>query len=152
MLKSIPFDFVFDYLPESIVTKKMFGMHYIYWGKKIMLILRSRGNEPDLNGVWVATGKAHHESLKTEIPELGPFFINHNERHGNWLLIQEDADGFEEAAIKVCGMISHGDTRIGKATEKPPLWYGDYADYKKITPIGGKMITPIEGGLVIFAV
>jgi hypothetical protein len=121
MSKTIPFDFVFDYLPDSIVTKKMFGMHYIYWGKRIMLILRSSSNETDLNGVWVATGKAHHDSLKTEVPELGPFFINHNERHGNWLLIQEDTDGFEEAAIKVCEMISHGDARIGKSTEKPPL-------------------------------
>ena len=38
--------------------------------------------------------------FKNEVPELGPFFINHNERHGNWLLIQEDADGFEEGGDK----------------------------------------------------
>ena len=34
MTTSIPFNFVFDYLPDSIVVKKMFGMHYIYLGKK----------------------------------------------------------------------------------------------------------------------
>lgn len=114
MLRSIPFDFVFDYLPAGITTKKMFGMHYIYWGQKIMLILRSRGNEPGLNGIWVATAVKHHESLKTEVPEFGVFVINHDERHGNWLLIRDDADGFEEAAIKVCEMIVHGDQRIGR--------------------------------------
>lgn len=121
MVTSIPFDFVFDYLPAGIVTKKMFGMHYIYWGKRIMLILRRSVNEPDLNGVWVATSKEHHDSLKTGVPELGAVSITQDERQGNWLLIREDAEGFEEAAIRVCDMISHGDPRIGKATKKPPL-------------------------------
>jgi hypothetical protein len=121
MVKPIPFDFVFDYLPTGITVKKMFGMHYIYLGKRIMLILRSRDNEKDLNGVWVATSKEHHESLKNNIPELGAFFINSDERHGNWLLIADNAEDFEGAAIKVCELISHHDPRIGKLTEKAPL-------------------------------
>lgn len=116
-----PFDFVFDYLPTGIIVKKMFGMHYIYLGKKIMLILRKRENESDLNGIWVATSKSHHESLKTEIPELGAFFINGDERHGHWLLLQDDAEDFESAAIRICELISHHDPRIGNITEKPPL-------------------------------
>ena len=74
-----------------------------------------------MNGVWVATSTEHHESLKNNIPELGPFFIAGDERHGNWLLIPADADDLEEAVIKVCEMISHGDARIGKLTEKAPL-------------------------------
>ena len=118
---TIPFDFVIDYLPAGITVKKMFGMHYIYLGKKIMLILRKRDNEPDLNGVWVATSKEHHESLKTGIPELGAFFLNGDERHGNWLLIQDGTEDFESAAISVCELISRHDPRIGKLTEKPPL-------------------------------
>jgi len=108
-----PFDFIFDYLPTSIVVKKMFGMHYLYLGEKIMLILRKRGNEPELNGLWVATSKRHHESLKREVPEFGPFFIDGYERHGNWLFIQCNAEEFEEAAINVCELILHGDLRIG---------------------------------------
>src|SRR5438874_1234200 len=116
-----PFDFVFDYLPANIIVKKMFGMHYIYLGKKIMLILRRRDNEPDLNGIWVATSKKYHESLKADLPELGAFFVNNDERHGNWLLLQDDEDDFEGAAIAICELISHGDPRIGNVTEKPPV-------------------------------
>jgi hypothetical protein len=121
MVKPIPYEFVFDYLPSGIIVKKMFGMHYIYLSKRIMLILRKRDNSPELNGIWVATDKEHHQSLKNNIPELGPFFIDGDERHGNWLLIPDDAEDFEEAAIKVCEMISHGDPRIGKLTEKAPI-------------------------------
>jgi hypothetical protein len=121
MTSVAPFDFVFDYLPANITVKKMFGMHYIYLGKRIMLILRRRENEPELNGIWVATGKEHHQSLKNTIPELGAFFIDNNERHGNWLFLRDDADDFEGAAIKVCELIAHGDPRIGKVTEKPPI-------------------------------
>jgi len=120
-MTSVPFDFVFDYLPANITVKKMFGMHYIYLGKRIMLILRKRDNEPELNGIWVATGKEHHESLKNNVPELGAFFIDNNERHGNWLFLRDDADDFEGAAIKICELIAHGDPRIGKVTEKPPI-------------------------------
>jgi len=120
-MTSVPFDFVFDYLPADITVKKMFGMHYIYLGKRIMLILRRRDNEPELNGIWVATGKEHHESLKNNVPELGAFFIDNNERHGNWLFLRDHADDFEGAAIKICELIAHGDPRIGKVTEKPPI-------------------------------
>jgi hypothetical protein len=121
MTNPVPCEFVFDYLPDSIIVKKMFGMHYIYWGKKIMLILRKRDNLHQMNGIWVATSKEHHKSLKQDIPEFGPFMIDGDERHGNWLLIQAGAENLEEAAIKVCEMISHGDPRIGKLTEKAPV-------------------------------
>ena len=76
MAKAIPYEFVLDYLPPGIIVKKMFGMHYIYLAKKIVLILRKRDNEPELNGIWVATDKEHHQSLKKDIPEFGPFFID----------------------------------------------------------------------------
>jgi hypothetical protein len=114
MSKLVPFDFVFDYLPAGITVKKMFGMHYIYLGKRIMLILRKSVNQPGLNGIWVATDKDHHESLKNNVPELSPFFIDGDERHGHWLLIQDTAEDFEGAAIKVCELIAHGDARMGR--------------------------------------
>lgn len=121
MAKPVPYDFVLDYLPRGIILKPMFGMHYIYMNKKILLILRKRPNEPELNGIWIATSKQYHQSLKKHIPELGSFFINNDERQGNWLFLPEDIDDFEEPAIKVCELISHGDQRIGNITEKAPI-------------------------------
>ncbi|GAC1302233.1 MAG: hypothetical protein NVSMB24_06500 [Mucilaginibacter sp.] len=118
--KLVPFDFVFDYLPVGITVKKMFGMHYIYLGKRIMLILRRSANQPGLNGIWVATDKDHHESLKNHIPELGAFVMDGDERHGNWLLLRDDHEDFEGAAIKVCELIMRGDARVGRVTEKSP--------------------------------
>jgi hypothetical protein len=117
MALPVPFDFVFDYLPTGIIVKKMFGMHYIYLGKRIMLILRKSNDQPEWNGIWVATGKEHHESLKNNIRELGAFFLSGNERHGHWLLMKDNVEDFEGAAIKVCEMIAHGDARIGKETK-----------------------------------
>ena len=76
MAKPVPYEFVFDYLPANIVVKKMFGMHYIYLGKRIMFILRKQDAQSELNGIWIATSKEHHPSLKKDIPELGSFFIN----------------------------------------------------------------------------
>src|ERR1700748_1367975 len=109
MANPIPYEFVFDYLPGNIIVEKMFGMHYIYLQRRIMMILRLRLNEPEFNGLWVATNKSHHESLQRDVPDLGHFFWAGNEQRGNWLLIQDGVDGFEEAAIKVCELISHGD-------------------------------------------
>ncbi len=121
MAQPPPFDFVFDYLPASITVKRMFGMHYIYLGKRILMILRKSVKEPEWNGVWIATSRQHHESLKIEAPALGAFFLDDNDRHSNWLLLKDDAEDFEGDAIKVCDLISQGDARIGKVTEKPPL-------------------------------
>ena len=121
MAKPTPYDFVFDYLPPGIIVKPMFGFHYIYWGKKLMLILCTNLKHPEWDGVWIATDKGHHQSLKKEIPDLSSFFIDNDERHGNWLMIMATAEDFEGSAIKVCEMISHGDPRIGRLTEKGPM-------------------------------
>ena len=121
MSNSIPYESVLDYLPADVIVKRMFGMHYIYRGKKIMLILRKRENEPELNGIWIASNKKNHKSLVDEIPELAPYSVKGDDQHGNWLLIINDSDGLEEAAIKVCELITHGDPRIGRPTQKPPL-------------------------------
>jgi len=43
------------------------------------------------------------------------------ERESNWLLLPIDAEDFETSAIKICEMISHGDTRVGRFTKKAPL-------------------------------
>jgi hypothetical protein len=119
MAKLIPFDFVYDYLPQNVVTKSMFGMYYIYLNKKIVLILRKASKNLDMNGIWVATSKKYHKSLEEEIPALADFVLDNGDMHDSeWRLIKVNDDDFEEAAIRVCELISHGDKRIGKETKK----------------------------------
>jgi hypothetical protein len=56
MNREIPFDFIFDYLlPIKTITKPFFGMFAVYHGPKLLLLLRQRDNEPDMNGIWIAT-------------------------------------------------------------------------------------------------
>jgi len=98
----------------------MFGMHYIYWGKKLMLILCKNSKNPEWDGIWLSTGREHHESLKNDIPELLSFSWDENAQPGNWLMIPPTVENFEGAAIKICELVSHGDKRVGRVTKKPP--------------------------------
>lgn len=93
----------------------MFGCHAIYTEGKILLILRKKNDHTEANGVWIATGKEHHESLKKELPSLQSVYIlSEGKSETNWQMIHEDADDFEESAVKICEMILRNDKRIGK--------------------------------------
>lgn len=113
--KNIPFEFVLDYLaPLEVTIKPMFGLYAIYVNEKIVLVLRERKDHADTNGVWVATNKEHHESLKNDLPSLRPFSIYSKAvKETEWQLLPADADDFEGSVIKVCELIKHGDQRIG---------------------------------------
>ena len=116
MKRKIPFDFILDFLhPLEISIKPMFGCHAIYTHGKILLIVRKKDDHTDANGVWIATAKEHHESLKKELPSMQSVYIlSNNKGETGWQMIHEDAEDFEEAVTKVCGMILKGDERIGK--------------------------------------
>lgn len=84
-----------------------------------MIILRRVSKNLDMNGIWIATSKEHHQSLEKEIPALADFVLDNGEMHdSDWRLLKHDHDNFEEAAIRICEMIAHGDKRIGKETKK----------------------------------
>ena len=116
MKKKIPFDFILDYLHSiDISVKPMFGCHAIYSEGKIMLILRKKEDHREANGMWIATGKEHHESLRKELPLMQSVFIlSEGKGETNWQMIHEDADDFEESAINICEMILKKDKRVGK--------------------------------------
>ncbi|MDB5156613.1 MAG: hypothetical protein JWR50_1320 [Mucilaginibacter sp.] len=118
MPKPVPYDFVIDYLPRHIVVKAQFGMHYIYLNQKLMLMLRKTDKGDGLNGIFVITLKTHHQSLAEEIPGLTGFVLDTGENYESHqrFLAEEDPD-FETSAIKLCELISRGDSRIGKATK-----------------------------------
>ena len=116
MKKKIPFDFILDYLhPLEISIKPMFGCHAIYANGKILLIVRKKEDHEDANGVWIATGKEHHESLRKELPSMKSVYIlSDGKNETGWQMIHEDANDFEESVIKICSMIVKQDDRIGK--------------------------------------
>jgi hypothetical protein len=118
----MPFDFLLNYLPRNIIVQPAIGMFYIYWNKKIVLIARQTTKEPQHNGLWIATHREHHASLKQEIPAISDFvFEEGTDTSSNWLLLSEAHDDFETAAIAVSELIAKRDPRMGRTTPKSKL-------------------------------
>ena len=118
MKKPMPFDFLLDYLPASVVIKPAIGMFYIYFEGKIVLIFRKVGKNPQYNGIWIATRREDHASLKTDLPSVTDFDFGDEVFEPNWLQLQDGHDDFEDAAIALCELVSRSDKRIGKPTLK----------------------------------
>ena len=118
----MPFDFILNYLPRNIVVQPAIGMFYIYFDKKIVLIVRQTTKNKQHNGLWIATNREDHASLKAEIPAITDFVFDEGEGVDSaWLLLSEDHDDFETAAATVCELISNRDKRIGRITKKSQL-------------------------------
>ena len=112
--KAVPHEFVLDALAAiSPETRSMFGCLALYVEDKIVLILREKaGRSPD-NGVWLATTKEHHESLRGEFPNMRSIRVLGKKVTG-WQVLPADAPDFEEAALRACELIIARDPRIGK--------------------------------------
>ena len=112
--KSIPHEFVLDALaPLAPRTHHMFGCLTIYVGEKIVLILRDKPTAAEDNGVWLATTKEHHQSLRRDFPNMRSIRLLGKKVTG-WQVLPTEARDFEEAALRACEFISAGDPRIGK--------------------------------------
>ena len=117
MKQPMPFDFLLDYLPASIIVKPAIGMFYIYFDKKIVFIFRKTGKNPQHSGIWISTQREHHDSLKAEIPAIAPFELDEGFDTA-WLLLHDQHEDFESAAISLCELVTAKDIRIGKVTPK----------------------------------
>lgn len=115
MNREIPFEFILDYLlPIETEIRPFFGMFSIYSGQKLLLMLRDRSNEPEMNGIWIAMNKGH-EDLKRELPGLQEYpGAGPRKKDDGWLCIPPDAANFEQLAIRICELIVRRDPRIGK--------------------------------------
>jgi hypothetical protein len=112
--KPVPYAFVLDALAGlSPETRPMFGCLAVYVGNKIVLILRDKGGPHPDNGVWLATTKPHHASLRGEFPNLRSIGALGKGITG-WQVLPADAADFEEAAMRACELIIARDPRIGK--------------------------------------
>jgi hypothetical protein len=115
--KSVPHEFVLDAIASlSPRTHPMFGCLAVYVGEKIVLILRDKPAYADDNGVWLATTKEHHQSLRKDFPSMRSIRLLGKKVTG-WQVLPADAEDFEEAAGRACELILAGDPRIGKVPE-----------------------------------
>ena len=112
--KGVPHEFVLDAIAvTSPRTHPMFGCLAVYVGDKIVLIVRDKPNQKADNGVWLATTKEHHESLRREFPNMRSVQVLGKEITG-WQVLPADAPDFEEAALHACELVVARDARIGK--------------------------------------
>jgi hypothetical protein len=114
--KKIPFAFVLDYLyPLEVVVKPMFGLYALYVNSRIVLMLRDKKVQQEMNGVWIATSDTHHASLKEELPSLAHIAeFSDDTMQSGWLVVPAVADDFESSVMHICDLIKHKDPRIGK--------------------------------------
>ena len=112
--KAVPHQFVLDALAALLpTTRPMFGCLAVYVADKIVLILRDKRGETADNGVWLATTKDHHDSLRREFPNMRSIQVLGGGVTG-WQVLPADAPDFEEAALHACERILAADPRIGK--------------------------------------
>jgi hypothetical protein len=112
--KAVPHEFVLDALSAiSLETRSMFGCLALYVEDKIVLILRDKPGKSADNGVWIATTKEHHESLRGEFPSMRSIRVLGKKVTG-WQVLPADAPDFEEAALRACELVVARDPRIGK--------------------------------------
>lgn len=113
----MPFDFVFEQLePLSPITKPFFGCTAVYVGEKTVLILRNKSEEPEANGVWLATTYEHHQNLQRDFPSMRPIGVLSTEQ-----MLPVSEPNFEEAVFKACEPILSGDPRIGKIPKRKTI-------------------------------
>jgi hypothetical protein len=111
--KTIPFDFVLDELADlEPWTRPMFGCTAVYVEEKIVFVLRDKKNDDD-NGVWVATTREHHESLRRELPNMRSITVFGVGETG-WQVLPHDAHDFEDSVLRACAIVRSRDPRIGK--------------------------------------
>lgn len=114
----VPFEFVLEQLySANVEIRPMFGCFGLYVRNKIVLILRKRTTSITDNGVWLATSKEHHASLRRILPSMRSITVL-GDKATNWQNLPADANDFEEMVLQACEMILRGDNRIGRETRK----------------------------------
>ena len=115
---TIPFEFVLEQLySANVEIRPMFGCFALYVHNKIVLILRDKKKSIVDNGVWIATNKESHHSLKLVFPSMRSISV-FGAKETNWQNLPADANDFEEMVIRACELILRGDNRIGRETKR----------------------------------
>ena len=116
--KPLPYEFVLEAIQQvNPTTRPMFGCVAVYTGGKIVFILRDKADATADNGLWIATTREHHESLRREFPHMRSIAVLGKGITG-WQILPAEAPDFEEAALRACEMVIAGDSRIGKIPKR----------------------------------
>lgn len=114
-MKRVPFEFLLEELePLAPWTRPMFGCHAVYVDERIVFILRDKKHPRCDDGVWVATTREHHASLRRELPSLRSVQVLAGGAETGWQVLPAEADDFEDSVLRACAMVRAGDPRIGK--------------------------------------
>jgi hypothetical protein len=106
-----PFAWVLDELASvDPTTRPMFGCTAVYAREKIVFALREKGDQDD--GVWVATIRDHHASLRRDLPSLRAIAVLGGDT--GWQVLPAESDGFEDEVLRACALVRADDPRIGK--------------------------------------
>jgi len=134
--KAVPFEFVLEALSALPPhTRPLFGCLAVYVQDKIVLVLRDKRTSTEDNGVWLATTREHHDSLRREFPSMRSIRVLRKGVTG-WQVLPADAPDFEEAALRACELILAKDPRIGKVPGR-----------RSPSPRGGKTSRPSKSVL-----
>lgn len=113
--KRVPFDWVLAELDSlGPTTNPMFGCTAVYVGERIVFILRDRPSHAEDNGVWLATTREHHASLRSDLPSLRSIGVLGGGGETGWQILSASAESFEEEVLRACAMVLRKDPRIGK--------------------------------------
>ena len=116
--KSIPFEFILEQLYSvNVEIRPMFGCYALYVRNKIDFAVREKKDSTEDNGVWLATSREHHDSLKKEFPSMRSIKLFGTDS-SSWQNLPANANDFEESVIHACELILKGDKRIGKETKR----------------------------------
>jgi hypothetical protein len=116
--RKVPFDFVLDEIADLAPwTRPMFGCTAVYVDERIVFVLRDKPGDAD-NGVWIATTREHHESLRRELPSMRSIEVLAGGGVTGWQVLPADADDFEEAVLRACALVLARDPRIGKVPQR----------------------------------
>jgi hypothetical protein len=114
--KRPPFAFVLDEIARlEPWTRPMFGCTAVYVEEAIVFILRDKKDADE--GVWIATTKTHHASLRALLPSMRSITVFGTGETG-WQVLPACAEDFEESVLRACALVVARDPRIGKVPKR----------------------------------
>jgi hypothetical protein len=87
------------------------GLHRRVRRGEVVFVLRDK-NDQD-TGVWIATTKEHHASLRQELPNMRSIEVFGVGETG-WQVLPADANDFEGSVLRACALVLVSDPRVGK--------------------------------------